>query len=104
MGFILAIWAVIFVIVAVIVLTAAHADSVKEDNPRRRHRRTSEPASGRAPRVAGASVSFSPSDSGAGSQDSDNPVYVGNSSSVVEVHNFRNASKEKNSRGARHGG
>lgn len=96
MVLVLVIWGMVVLLVAVIVLLVAHAQSVKEDNPRRKKRDDSSNPS-RAPRVAGANISFTPTGVGEDEEvkSPDNRVYVGNSSSVVEVHNFRNGTKEK---------
>ncbi len=96
MALVLTLWGVGLVLIAVIVLVAAHMQSLKEDAPRK----SSDPASNpsRAPRVAGANISFAPTAMGESNEsdsDQNNPVFLGQTSSVVEVHNFRNGTKQK---------
>lgn len=93
---VLTLWGVGLVLIAVIVLVAAHMQSLKEDAPRK----SSDPASNpsRAPRVAGVNISFAPTAMGESNEsdsDQNNPVFLGQTSSVVEVHNFRNGTKQK---------
>lgn len=96
MVLVLTLWGVGLVLIAVIVLVAAHLQSLKEDAPRK----SSDPASNpsRTPRVAGANIAFAPTsvgDPGESDVDDGNPVFLGQTSSVVEVHNFRNGTKQK---------
>lgn len=96
MALVLTLWGVGLLLIAVIVLLVAHTQSLKEDAPRKSSDASSN--SSRAPRVAGTNISFTPTsvgDSAEPGPDQNNPVFIGQTSSVVEVHNFRNGTKQK---------